>query len=150
MRWQQLSRARRGPGARIVSFVLRILTGYGLRPYRVFAGLILLAAVAWGVLLHAGWEGAAAVPIPIGSEWTRQAAGSYLPADCAADQPCYSSILFAIETVVPLIDLGQRAYWTLQAGYPIHHLWLNLLTIIGWIASTIAVASLASVDRRHR
>ena len=63
---------------------------------------------------------------------------------------CFSPILYAIDTVIPLISLDQRSMW-----YPDTHVrggdfmlwWLNLATLFGWLLSSIFVLSLARLSR---
>jgi hypothetical protein len=63
---------------------------------------------------------------------------------------CFSPVLYAIDTVVPLISLDQRSTW-----YPDPHVrggelmlwWLNLATLLGWLLSSIFVLSLARLSR---
>jgi len=59
-------------------------------------------------------------------------------------------VLYAIDTVIPLISLDQRT-----ARYPDPHVadgelmlwWLNLATMLGWLLSSIFVLSLARLSR---
>jgi hypothetical protein len=63
---------------------------------------------------------------------------------------CFSPVLYAIDTVIPLISLDQRSTW-----YPDPHVadgylvmwWLNLATMLGWLLSSIFVLSLAKLSR---
>jgi hypothetical protein len=63
---------------------------------------------------------------------------------------CFSPVLYAIDTVVPLISLDQRSTW-----YPDPHVrggepmlwWLNLATLLGWLLSSIFVLSFARLSR---
>jgi hypothetical protein len=63
---------------------------------------------------------------------------------------CFSPGLYAIDTVIPLISLGQRSTW-----YPDPHVhlgelifwWLNFATLLGWFLSSIFVVSLARLSR---
>jgi hypothetical protein len=63
---------------------------------------------------------------------------------------CFSPVLYAIDTVVPLISLDQRSTW-----YPDPHpivgrlmlWWLNLATLLGWVLSSIFVLSLTRLSR---
>ena len=63
---------------------------------------------------------------------------------------CFSPVLYAIDTVVPLISLDQRSTW-----YPDPHVlvgrlmlwWLNLATLLGWVLSSIFVLSLTRLSR---
>ncbi len=60
-----------------------------------------------------------------------------------------SPVTFAVDTVVPIIDLKQRAIW-----YPANdtvgwwmNLWLNLATVAGWLLSTVFALSLTRFGR---
>jgi hypothetical protein len=64
---------------------------------------------------------------------------------------CFSPVLYAIDTVVPLVSLDQRSIW-----YPDSHSgaagtfmqwWLNAAVLLGWLLSTIFVLSLARLAR---
>jgi len=62
---------------------------------------------------------------------------------------CFDPALFAVDTVVPIIDLKQRATW-----YPSHTDagilldWvLNVCTVLGWVLSSVFVLSLARPTR---
>ena len=63
---------------------------------------------------------------------------------------CYRPLLLAVDTVVPVIDLGQRSTW-----YPSHHdgagwayeIGLNVATVLGWVISTIFALSFTRLAR---
>ena len=140
--------------------------GYGYRPQRVLwmlAGLLILMAVTLALppaqaTLRAN-NGNGQVYTTTGP-LTPQAApgppGTLSRAAPATDScgdgqvRCFSPVLYAIDTVVPLISLDQRATW-----YPDPHArygelmlwWLNLGTVLGWLLSSIFVLSLARLSR---
>jgi hypothetical protein len=63
---------------------------------------------------------------------------------------CFSPVLYAIDTVVPLISLDQRTTWYPDPNVPGGELmlwWLNLATLLGWLLSSIFVLSLARLSR---
>jgi hypothetical protein len=63
---------------------------------------------------------------------------------------CFSPVLYAIDTVVPLISLDQRATWFPDphvSGGQLMLWWLNLATLLGWLLSSIFVLSLARLSR---
>lgn len=63
---------------------------------------------------------------------------------------CFSPVLYAIDTVIPLVSLDQRSTWypdTSTADGVIMQWWLNAATILGWLLSSIFVLSLASLAR---
>jgi hypothetical protein len=140
--------------------------GYGYRPERVLwmlAGLLILTAATLTLP-----SAQATLRANNGNGQVYTTAGP-LPAQAAAGPPgppprrspaadpcgdgqvrCFSPVLYAIDTVVPLISLDQRATW-----YPDPHArygelmlwWLNLGTVLGWLLSSIFVLSLARFSR---
>jgi hypothetical protein len=66
---------------------------------------------------------------------------------------CFEPVLYAIDTVVPLVSLDQRATW-----YPDPHVrdgafmqwWLIIATVLGWLLSSIFVLSFARLARSAR
>ena len=142
------------------------VTGYGYRPERVLwmlAGLLIVTAAtltlpAAQATLRANngnglvytTAGPLSGPAAAGPKGA-QASGSPAADPCGGGQVrCFSPVLYAIDTVVPLISLDQRATW-----YPDPHArygelmlwWLNLGTVLGWLLSSIFVLSLARFSR---
>ena len=141
--------------------------GYGYRPLRVLwlLGLLLVLVAAsleapasratlratngnGDVYATSGLLRTSAGPVTSGS-----AARSSSPrADSCGDGEvrCFSPVLYAIDTMIPLISLDQRSTW-----YPDPHVrggelmlwWLNLATLLGWLLSSIFVLSLARLSR---
>jgi len=141
--------------------------GYGYRPARVLwllAGLLVLVAgslelpasqmtlrattgngdvyATTGLLTHSGH--------PIASAQVTRG-GPLRPDVCGNGQVrCFSPVLYAIDAVIPLMTLDQRATW-----YPDPHVpggafmvwWLNVATMLGWLLSSILVLSLARLSR---
>jgi hypothetical protein len=63
---------------------------------------------------------------------------------------CFSPVLYAIDTVVPLVSLDQRSTWYPDPSVPegtLMQWWLNLATILGWLLSSIFALSLARLAR---
>ena len=141
--------------------------GYGYRPTRVLWALaILLILVAGSLELSAvqgtlratngngdvyGVSGLLMTPGRPGSAPVTRPAGAAGPDACGGGEVrCFSPVLYAIDTVVPLISLEQRSSW-----YPDTHVrygqlvlwWLNLATLLGWLLSSIFVLSLARLSR---
>ena len=59
-------------------------------------------------------------------------------------------MLYAIDTVIPLISLDQRTTWYPDPNVADGELmlwWLNLATMLGWLLSSIFVLSLARLSR---
>ena len=74
-----------------------------------------------------------------------------VPDACGGGQVrCFSPVLYAIDTVVPLVNLDQRAAWYPDPNVPkgtLMQWWLNLATILGWLLSSIFALSLARLAR---
>ena len=74
-----------------------------------------------------------------------------VPDACGGGQVrCFSPVLYAIDTVVPLVSLDQRAAWYPDPNVPkgtLMQWWLNLATILGWLLSSIFALSLARLAR---
>ncbi len=149
---------------RRVGHAIYAAIGYGYRPTRVLWALALLLILVAGSLelsavqgtLRAtnsngdvyGVSGLVMTPGRPGSAPVARPAG---PDACGdGEVRCFSPVLYAIDTVVPLISLEQRSSW-----YPDTHVrygqlvlwWLNLATLLGWLLSSIFVLSLARLSR---
>lgn len=142
------------------------VVGYGYRPQRVLwmlAGLLILMAVtlklppAQATLRASNGNGqvyTTSGPLPAAA-----AAGSQNPQPAAAPATdscgdgqvrCFSPVLYAIDTVVPLISLDQRVTWYPDPDVRYGRLmlwWLNLGTVLGWLLSSIFALSLARLSR---
>ena len=141
--------------------------GYGYRPSRVLwllAALLVLVAVSLevpasqatlratngngDVYSTSGLLATSSVPAASSS----MAHSTSPQADSCGDGEvrCFSPMLYAIDTVVPLISLDQRTTWYPDPNVPGGELmlwWLNLATMLGWLLSSIFVLSLARLSR---
>ncbi|WP_433220297.1 hypothetical protein ACQP00_17580 [Dactylosporangium sp. CS-047395] len=126
------------PLRRFADLALDILTGYGQRPWRA---LIVLAALIAVVTL--------ALALPAGRAQMRPT-GSAQSVPCAsANVRCINPLFYAVDTVVPVIDLKQRSTWYPDTSHG--GLWLEVLldlcTILGWAASSVFLLSFARLGR---
>ncbi len=84
-------------------------------------------------------------------DYARRAGRTPRPDVCGEGQVrCFSPALYAVDTVVPLISLGQRSAWYANP----HTAWgslvewgLNIATLVGWLLSTIFVLSFTRLSR---
>ncbi|HEV2253195.1 MAG TPA: hypothetical protein VGS06_08380 [Streptosporangiaceae bacterium] len=140
---------------RRVGAALYAVIGYGYRPLRVLWALaVLLLLVTISLELPASQatlratNGSGAVYATSGLVAGSAPARSDSCGDGAVR--CFSPVLYAIDTVVPLISLEQRSTW-----YPDPHVsggevmlwWLNIATLLGWVLSSIFVVSLTRFSR---
>ena len=147
---------------RALDAAYNITVGYGYRPGRVLWLLAILLILVTGSLLIPGAQ-AAMRATSAGTVYTTQ--GPLRETDDAPAGPspqapgdacgngqilCFNPLLYAIDTVIPLISLDQRSTWHPDARAPdgaIMQWWLNADTILGWLLSSIFVLSLANLAR---
>ena len=145
--------------------MLYAIIGYGYRPWRVLLLLaILLALVAASLEIPASQRtlranGNGEVYTTSGPLITNAAPraaqrhGSPPGNSCGGGEVrCFSPVLYAIDTVVPLISLNQRSTWYPDTDVPGGGLimwWLDLATLLGWLLSSILVVSLARLSRNQ-
>lgn len=129
---------------RIASKANNLLTGYGYRLGRLgFVLLLIVTAMAGFVSQPWSRERLIAKPGDTGVSVTAST-------DRCAAVPCFNPVLFAIDTVVPLIDLEQRRSWhadgTRSTGRTLE--WaLGLATVLGWTLSSVYLLSFARFNR---
>jgi hypothetical protein len=143
--------------------------GYGYRPTRVLWALaILLILVVASLELPAaqatlratngngavyGVSGVVVNPGRAGLAPLARPGGPAGPDACGdGEVRCFSPVLYAIDTVVPLISLNQRSSWYPDPDTHVRYgqlvlWWLNLATLLGWLLSSIFVLSLARLSR---
>ncbi|WP_214321213.1 hypothetical protein [Nonomuraea sediminis] len=73
------------------------------------------------------------------------------PGPCGDGQVrCFDPVFYTVDTVIPLMSLGQRATWYPEAGTAGGRLvstLLNLAGMLGWLLSTVVVLSFARLAR---
>ena len=159
---RKVSRSTAAWPRRILDTLYAII-GYGYRPWRVLLLLaVLLALVAASLeipasqrTLRANGNGQVytiSVPQVTGAASGAGQGHDSVPADsCGGGKVrCFSPVLYAIDTVVPLISLNQRSTWYPDTDVPGGELimwWLDLATLLGWLLSSIFVLSLARLSR---
>ncbi|GAA4958071.1 hypothetical protein [Actinoplanes utahensis] len=154
---EQRRRARRlrTGRRRFYDVVQDVTVRYGFRPQRALYLLVaLIAAVTVGLSLPGvqaqmrSTDQNALVFTPAGAQPLPDE--HHPPGACGNGKVrCLSPFFYAVDTVVPLIDLHQRSAW-----YPVAERngvlleWLlNLCTILGWIASTVFALSFTRLGR---
>lgn len=169
---RQARQAITGPWAlprRSFDVAYDVTVGYGYRPVRVLWLLALLLALVTSSLLIPGAQATMRATASTGTIYTTQ--GPIRPHAASrpsADLPparavpsgtdacgnghvrCFNAVLYAIDTVIPLISLNQRSTWYPDAHAPdgtLMQWWLNAATILGWLLSSIFVLSLAGLAR---
>ena len=63
---------------------------------------------------------------------------------------CFNPVFYAVDTVVPLVTLGQRSTWYPNRAAPwgtVVDTWLNIATLLGWVLSSIFLLSFTRLAR---
>ncbi len=159
-------RAITGAGAplrRALDVAYSATVGYGYRPRRVLWLLAILLALVIASLeiptaqatmratTAAGLVYSTHGPAPGPGPGRAAPAPAGHPDACGGGQVrCFNPVLYAIDTVVPLVSLDQRSTWypdpSLRDG-TFMQWWLNAATLLGWLLSSIFVLSLARLSR---
>ena len=134
--------------------------GYGYRPLRVLWALAVLLLLVTGSLELPAGQATLRATNGSGSVYSTSgllvgpgpAGGGPARLDSCGDGEvrCFGPVLYAIDTVVPLISLDQRSTWYPDPHVPGGRLmlwWLNLATLLGWVLSSIFVLSLTRLSR---
>ncbi|WP_430785547.1 hypothetical protein [Actinoplanes sp. G11-F43] len=152
---RQTRRLRTAP-RRFFDLLQDVTVRYGFRPQRAIYLLLALIAAVTVALSQPGVQAQmratdqnALVFAPAGA---RPLPGEHQlpPGACGNGKVrCLSPFFYAVDTVVPLIDLHQRSTWYPVAednGVLLEWL-LNLCTILGWLASTVFAVSFTRLGR---
>lgn len=70
--------------------------------------------------------------------------------ECKASYPCFSTWLFGLETVVPLINLRQGEYWSVhgeELNWQLLRWWLGVSSILGWVLVTLTASTVLAARR---
>lgn len=161
---RQTITGRRAALRRVRDAAYSATVGYGYRPGRVLWLLAILLILVTGSLEVPAAQNAMRATTPAGMAYSTRgpvpatgagSIASHRPVShvdaCGNGQVrCFSPVLYAIDTVIPLVSLDQRSTW-----YPDPHVrdgalmqgWLNAATLLGWLLSSIFVLSLARLAR---
>lgn len=125
-----------------------VLVGYGYKRYR--AGWALVATIVVATLMF-GWG---------------EREGAMVPNDppdvqgpCGEDYPCFNAVVYGIDVVLPIIDLGQDSAWRpieVETTTPIAGLdpggwWITarwVFIALGWILASVFVAAFTGLVQR--
>ncbi len=164
---------------RAVDGLLGVTVGYGLKVQRVFAWLAALWIVGASLLAVGEARDAIRPNVAVilrSPEWVlcgvgrddrvqltsvdAARAGLAAPGqsqlDCwrgqpeAASYPKFNAFMFAVDTMLPALDTGQRAYWAPDTRVPFGRILKQMtyaLTIAGWALSLLAVAAFSGIVR---
>jgi hypothetical protein len=131
--------------------------GYGYRPLRALIPLAFLVVAVAGPLLPTSWNQVMRATDPAGVVYTPRGelnlieSGQMTHETCGKGKVrCFNPWLYAIDTVVPVVDLKQRSTWSpsIDAGGGSMLAWVNAATVAGWAISSLLVVGLARAGSR--
>ena len=135
--------------------VLRTLVGHGYRPGRVLWILVVLTLLVGGTFRLPGARAQMRATDAQGVVYTVD--GPLAPPPARAAGPCgdgavrcFDAAFYAVDTVVPLVALGQRASWYPDEGTAAGRWlawWLTVSNLLGWLLSSVFVLSFARLAR---
>jgi hypothetical protein len=150
---------------RVLDVLADLTVGYGYRPERVLLIMLALIAAVSLTLLPAGGHASMRAADPAGVVYSPtgvltvdqavvdQAAGDPVTrgrGNCGGGKVrCFNPVLYAVDTVIPIVDLKQRSTWypSRDAGGAWLEWWLSGSTILGWVMSTVFALSFTRLGR---
>jgi hypothetical protein len=72
--------------------------------------------------------------------------------DCTSNYPCFYPAIYAVDVVIPVINVHQAAYWGIDGHARMGWAWvggLSVATVFGWAAATFRVAGMSSLRRQR-
>ncbi|MGI5271176.1 hypothetical protein ACQEUU_18615 [Nonomuraea sp. CA-218870] len=163
-------RAPRRGWIKIRDAVYGVTVGYGYRPSRVLWMLGALLLLVHGMLLTPSVQQTMRATDPRGNVYA--ADGRLVTVEAATPSPdgtvtvsgrdprpgpcgdgqvrCFDPLFYTVDTVVPLLSLGQRATWYPEArtgGGSLVSTLLNVAGLLGWLLSSVVVLSFARLAR---
>jgi len=132
--------------SRVWNLLLDVLIGFGYRPWRALALLLVVLIATGAVLTSAGSKNGL---MPTRANATPASAPT--SSTCTTSYPCFSGGAYAVDIVVPLINLRQAEFWqpdtrTIWGELARYVGWAG--TIFGWLLSSITAAAVSGLIRR--
>ncbi len=137
--------------------LLRVLVGHGYRPGRVLWILVALTLVVGVTFSVPAARAAMRATDGQGTVYTVAGPLGPPPAGTPPGDPCgggavrcFDAAFFAVDTVVPLVSLGQRATWYPDESTAAGRLlawWLTAANLLGWLLSSVFVLAFTRLAR---
>ena len=157
----------------VVDTIARLVVGYGHQPWRSagwLAFLFLIAATLAGLTWQEGSFAPNSAVILTSPAWLQAEAVDCIPAPAPGcdrnpaqtwsndpagglDWDSFSSVGYAADLVIPILDLGQTDAWapSKDRGTMGKFLWWGrwVLAALGWIASGLGIAAITGIMQRN-
>jgi hypothetical protein len=129
----------------VTNWLLDVTIRYGYQTGRALGGIVFLYAAVLVFCWFARYQSAI---IPIQSTAGLRPVPSAV--HCTANYPCFNPFGYAIDTVIPLINVHQADFWGPNASVPWGRVCVAVTylgTGFGWLLATLAVAGYTGLVR---
>jgi hypothetical protein len=133
-------------GRKAGNWLLGIAIGYGYRTWRAVLALATLYVCAFFVFWWAQHHGQLIIP-------TMQKTLIPVPTatQCTSTYPCFYPASYAIDTVIPIVNVRQATYWGVNGQGDLGHgleVFASVGTLLGWALATLTIAGYTGLVRR--
>lgn len=147
----------------IWSLMKRLVIGYGYDPKRPLFWSVGLICLGWALAAF-GWQLGVFTPLSpqilVSEDWlaamqvnAAHPTAHWLTSDSAQHYESFSAFLFALDTYLPVMDLGQEKAWGLTTGTASgwwgRTFWV-LLQAAGWVVTSLGIAGVAGLVQKGR
>jgi hypothetical protein len=135
------------PPRRIGNWLLDKSIKYGYQTWRAVAGLISLYVIVLALSIFAQHHG---LIVPVGNVTNLHP--TPVATRCVGNYPCFYPAGYAIDTVIPIINVHQAAYWGPSGHTSWAWIWVLttwIATALGWALVTLLVAGYTGLARRE-
>lgn len=131
---------------KILNWLLEKTIQYGYQTWRAILALAVVYAAAVAIFWAAQHHGNLIVPL------METASGHQPPpvTHCTNSYPCFYPAGYAIDTVIPIVNVHQATYWGPNGNASLGHaltVFTWLCTTLGWALATLAVAGYTGLVR---
>jgi hypothetical protein len=134
------------PGAWWANKLFDVTIKFGYKSWRAVAGLLAVYAIA--VIAFSFAESQPGLIIPTGS--TTGVSPAPTASQCSKDYPCFYPAGFAIDIVVPIVNVHQADQWAVNGHTSWGWVWVGgtwVATGLGWALATLFVAGYTGLVR---
>jgi len=145
--------------------LLRLVVGYGYRPWRAFIGATVLIALVWAISAEVWRQGdfaPNAAPVLVSAAWQEAALDPDIANPAAhwsrddgpgRDYETFRPWIYAVDVVVPIVNLGQDDAWAPSTSRGpwgrFAHGTEWIVRVLGWVITALAAGAVAGVIRNE-
>ena len=145
--WSNVVQAGAHPWSWPRCFLYGLTTGFGYYPFLALLWLTLLIGVDTGAV-NAHRSDFIPSKAPAISVSVAKGQPPVNSSHCDTRYPCFNPVLYATDTVIPVISLGQQDAWRVDTSRAGPDLELLATKALGWILTTLLVGGVGGLLRR--